>query len=284
MGTSIGIAIPVCIKTTEQLLQLCRALESISVQTILPDSVVLSVELASSPIDSILSGFEKLPLKVIHNYSTVGIAENSNNAARNLNTDYIHFLHQDDLIISREFIGNLHSLLTRSEPPWVLLQGRTELGETGFAIYDQYTVLGFNRVGGPSSLVVRASQFSEFNSAYTMMVDVVLFEELFRRNGTPVVLDGIQIEYGNPSTRVSRNLPPQIICSEILKIKRHFDLEPEFVISLVRNRALDIHHRFLVLSSLQDEFDWSFLLKSRLLFRLKWDYMIQRGFKYFLRE
>jgi glycosyltransferase involved in cell wall biosynthesis len=265
MSKSIGIAIPVLVNSSEQLKHLARALDSIVAQSKLPDEIVISIEIASQEIDALLRKYQNLPLKLVKNSFLPGIANNSNNAMHHLETDYIYLLHQDDAIANPDLFQNLHRFLNKNEPNWVLLRGRIETGETGFAEFDQNTVLGFNRVGGPSCLIVKAGLKPSFDSSFSMLVDVVLFEDLYRELGSPVVFEGINVNYGDPPSRVSRNIPPESIRAEIVKVINRFDLKPSFILEVLQNSSLDLNQRTLIFKSVRSTYHWKKSVKLKLL-------------------
>jgi glycosyltransferase involved in cell wall biosynthesis len=109
----IGVAIPCFIKHIDYCYKL---LDSINVQTRLPDQVIVSCS-SSKPEDFVKREY-KFPLTIITSEERKNASQNRNIAASNLDTDIISFIDGDDImhpqrleVIENAFKQNVHAVL-----------------------------------------------------------------------------------------------------------------------------------------------------------------------------
>lgn len=247
---SLGVCIPCHIKSEQDLALLYRALQSIRDQTFMPREIVISDDSPES-LDhpKIIASFPELNIQMIRNSATQGIAGNTNFGVSYLTTEWIHVLHQDDWLSApsgyEEIINRIGEFDITHR--WFLVSGRHEDGSIILPVWKKSNLFGFNSVGGPSCLLTRKTDYIQYDERYRMLVDVKNYSDYFNAFGNPGVIGTPLVNYGNPPTRVSRNMSLDHTLSEIDSILKMESLEIADVIECLKDSTLNPYHRFLVL-------------------------------------
>ena len=278
---SLGVCIPCHITSDQDLTFLYRALESIRYQTLKPREIVLSDD-SPKNLNSlkILSAFPELNIRVIRNLFAQGIAGNSNFGVSQLKTEWVHVLHQDDWLSSssgyEKIIEEIQDLGTNFR--WILVSGTHEDGSVIVPLWKKSNLFGFNSIGGPSCLFTRNTDFIQYDERFRMLVDVKNYSDYFNSFGNPGVIKNPLINYGNPPTRVSRNMSPDQTLGELNLILKIKSVQLKDVIECLNDSTLNPYHRYVILKQANENFGISTnfyyrlfgsLLLSRLMFKLK---------------
>lgn len=247
---SLGVCIPCHIKDEEDLFFLYRALESIRNQTFRPQEIVLSDD-SPKQIDGpgIKADFPELNIRVVRNSFAKGIAGNSNFGASHLKTEWIHVLHQDDWLFAA---GSYLEILSEAQElnqtcRWFLATGTHEDGSIVVPEWKQSNLFGFNSIGGPSCLFIRSEDYIQFDERFKMLVDVKNYADYFGAFGTPGIIENPSICYGNPPTRVSRNMTLDQTLGEIDLMFKVKTVNTEDLMECLYDPSLNPYHRHLLL-------------------------------------
>lgn len=244
---SISVAIPVRIVDIEQHQALLRCLTSVFSQSMRPREVIISVDGSACSLEKSLNyEFAEENYKIVVNPNGPGIAINSNNALNFCKGDLVHILHQDDEIISRSCYESVLEKYQAEEFNWLMLEGVTKSGKRIEPSFDSHTKFGINKMGGPSGLIAPIENYLEFDSAYSMMTDVVNFELYFRKYGPPTILSTPWILYGDLSSSASKTIPRKLIIKELQRLSNQLEISNEEICSFIKNRELDPSHQKLV--------------------------------------
>ena len=247
---NLGVCIPCHVKNENDLILLHRALESIRIQTLRPREIVISDDSPQS-LDhpKIIASFPELNIQVSRNSLTQGIASNSNFGVSHLTTDWIHVLHQDDWLSAPSSYEEIMNRIKEFDKThrWFLVSGNHEDGSTTLPVWKKSNLFGFNSIGGPSCLFTRTIDYIPYDERYRMLVDVKNYSDYFNSFGNPGVIGTPQLNYGNPPTRVSRNISLDHTLSEIESILKIESLEIADVIKCLKDSTLNPYHRFLIL-------------------------------------
>lgn len=247
---SLGVCIPCHIKSEQDLTLLYRTLESIRNQTLRPQEIVISDDSHKS-LDhlKITSIFPELNIQVIRNSLAQGIASNTNFGVSYLTTDWIHVLHQDDWLSIPTSYEEIIDKISEFDPihRWFLVSGKHEDGSIIMPVWKKSNLFGFNSIGGPSCLLTRKTDYIQCDERYRMLVDVKNYSDYFNSFGNPGVIGNPLVNYGNPPTRVSRNIPLDETLKEIDSILKMESLGTADVIECLKDSTLNPYHRSLVL-------------------------------------
>lgn len=246
---NLGVCIPCHVKNENDLILLHRALESIRIQTLRPREIVISDDsLQSLDHLKIVASFPELNIQVIRNSITQGIATNSNFGVSYLTTEWVHVLHQDDWLSAPSSYAEIINRIKEFDLThrWFLVSGKHEDGSTILPVWKKSNLFGFNSIGGPSCLLTRKKDFIQYDERYRMLVDVKNYSDYFNSFGNPGVIGTPLVNYGNPHTRVSRNISIEHTLSEIDLILKMESLEIADVIKCVKDSTLNPYHRFLI--------------------------------------
>jgi len=278
---SLGVCIPCHIKSEQDLALLYRALQSIRDQTLRPREIVISDDSPESPDHSkIIASFPELNIQMLRNSATQGIAGNTNFGVSYLTTEWIHVLHQDDWLSApsgyEEIINRIGEFDTTHR--WFLVSGRHEDGSIIIPVWKKSNLFGFNSVGGPSCLLTRKTDYIQYDERYRMLVDVKNYSDYFNSFGNPGVIGTPLVNYGNPPTRVSRNMSLDQTLSEIQSILKMESLEIDDVIECLKDSTLNPYHRLLVLKLARENMGirkvfYARLFVGLLFARLKFKYL-----------
>lgn len=265
---SLGVCIPCHVKTEQDLALLYRALESIHSQTLQPRQIVLSDD---SPMgintSKILATFPDLNIQVIRNLFAQGIGGNSNFGVSHLNTEWIQVLHQDDWLSASSSYEEIMKEIRDLDQTyrWFLVPGLHEDGSSVVPVWKKSNLFGFNSIGGPSCLFTRNTDFIQYDERFKMLVDVKNYSDYFNSFGNPGIIETPSINYGNPPTRVSRNMSLDQTLEEIDSILKMKSIEVQDIIECLNDSALNSYHRFLLLKLAKENKRISLKLYFRLL-------------------
>jgi glycosyltransferase involved in cell wall biosynthesis len=248
MGMTLGVVIPVFIKTNQHETQLIECLQSLRKQSRNPDEIVLTLDTPEWNLTSLLKNFKDLHIKVVRNEQKAGIGSNSNSGLDVISVDIVHVLHQDDFLLDPHIYDNVCNAFLDPKVNWIVLvneqNGRSEFQK----IPNREILLGFNSIGGPSAVIMRKNEI-RFRQEFSMLVDVVFFEALFNEFNEPLLISGNLIEYGDGADRQSRVIPKEITRSEITKVIKEFEFSENEILKIIRRRNLNIYHRSFEISA-----------------------------------
>jgi glycosyltransferase involved in cell wall biosynthesis len=247
---TISVAIPVRIVEPEQHESLLKCLHSVFAQTLRPLDVTISIDGDSEDlIKSLRNEFEAETFQIVVNPNKPGISTNSNNALSYCKGDLVHVLHQDDELISQHCYDMVLEKFEIEDFKWLILEGTTKSGNEIKPIFNSYTKFGINRMGGPSGLIVPRNLYIPFNTAFSMMTDVVNFELYFRNYGYPSVMLKPWILYGDLKSSASRCIARHVVIEELQMVMDKFNVSHEEIRSFVADSHLDLDYRKLVFDS-----------------------------------
>jgi glycosyltransferase involved in cell wall biosynthesis len=247
---NLGVCIPCHLKNEEDLNLLFRALESIRCQSQKPREVVIADD-SPETLDKlrVIENFPELNIQVIRNSSSQGIANNTNFGVSFLTTDWIHVLHQDDWLSKPSSYEEIFNKISEfdSQHKWFLVSGIHEDGSIVIPIWNKSNLLGFNSIGGPSCLIIQRTNYIQYDQRFRMMVDVKNYSDYFNAFGKPGVVNNPLISYGNPPTRVSRNITLDETLREIECVLKEETIGDAELIECLQNSSLNPYNRMLVL-------------------------------------
>jgi glycosyltransferase involved in cell wall biosynthesis len=172
-----------------------ECLASLELQTIKPFEVVITDDSIGSNIGEFIEKIESdysFPIRYLTNHTAQGIAANSNFGIHTTKGEIVHVLHQDDFILSPHLYADVGIFFLNSEISWALV-GNSSHHLRGRIALDKTLCLGFNNIGGPSALFFRKSVGVVYDEAFSLLVDVVLMEDLRRLCGEPFFMPGRQV-------------------------------------------------------------------------------------------
>lgn len=247
---NFGVCIPCHLKSEEDLNLLFRALESIRCQSQKPREVVIADD-SPETLDKVrvIENFPELNIQVVRNSSSQGIANNTNFGVSFLTTDWIHVLHQDDWLSKPSSYEEIFNKISEfdSQHKWFLVSGIHEDGSIVIPVWNKSNLLGFNSIGGPSCLIIQRTNYIQYDQRFRMMVDVKNYSDYFNAFGKPGVVNNPLISYGNPPTRVSRNITLDETLREIECVLNEETIGDAELIECLQNSSLNPYNRMLVL-------------------------------------
>jgi glycosyltransferase involved in cell wall biosynthesis len=221
---SFGVIIPTFINSSEDLNRLDSVLHSINFQTQPPNQVVVSddsTEEFYSLIEILLRKYPELNARLISNPGPKGVSENSNNGLRNINTDFVHILHQDDCLINNDCYARISQYLAGVRGgTWIILSGKTDESEIRPIIrkgkLPKELVLGVNSLGGPSSMIFSRIPSTTFDTRFDMLCDVKMFLDLEKAFGSPHIFTKPEIHYNMGPWQLQKRISEENLISELL--------------------------------------------------------------------
>lgn len=225
MTVSIGLVIPIYIKGASDLTNLEATLKSIERQQRLPDQIVITDDsemLYFKSTDEILSKFHGLSIIYKKNPGPKGISANSNNGISELTTDYVHCLHQDDIIVQTDLYLRISSVLKKGELRWVLLGGKADghriIPSLVKGLLPTEALCGLNTIGGPSCVIFPNIPSLRFDPQFNMLCDVAFFFNAQSELGAPILITNPEIHYGMGEWQEQRRITESEVLSEVLKL------------------------------------------------------------------
>lgn len=254
---TFSVVIPVYVTSREKYNELIRCLDSILLQDLLPDYVVLSTDSPDWDMNNLIRQYSDINVKLIVNHGTPGIATNSNNALNSIDTKYVHVLHQDDFLLEKNLYLRAINMIENSANNWAIITNRNSNQLSSEDFLTRSSLLGFNILGGPSAVIMKTNP-ARFSEKYSMLVDVTFFEELKSRLGVPCLIDGKNLGYGDSLNRVSRTIPVTNIRHEISIAAADYNFYDTEIIEIIRNKELDCYHRLQVWKALENSLNLFF--------------------------
>jgi glycosyltransferase involved in cell wall biosynthesis len=203
MTLTLGVVIPIYIRSAVDLVNLENTLTSIERQKSRPLEIIVSDDSDETHLDStkvVLSNFPGLNILYRRNSGPRGISSNSNNGISYLTTDYVHCLHQDDSIIGDDLYLRVLRIFQVQKLEWALLGGTAESHRIvprlvkGFLPAE--ALCGLNTIGGPSCVIFPNNPSLRFNLNYNMLCDVAFFFDAQKQMGAPQIIADSYICYG----------------------------------------------------------------------------------------
>jgi glycosyltransferase involved in cell wall biosynthesis len=257
---TFSVVIPVYITSVEKYNELVRCLDSILLQDLRPDYVLLSTDTPEWNMHDLIRQYSDINVKLIVNHGRPGIATNSNNALNSVDTKYVHVLHQDDFLLENNLYSRVINTIENSPNSWAIITNRNSNELSAEDFLARSSLLGFNILGGPSAVIMKANPV-RFSEKYSMLVDVTFFEALKTGLGVPCLIDGKNLGYGDSLSRVSRTTPMINIRREISIAAADYNFDGTEIMEIIRNRNLDCYHRFQVWKALENSVDMDFVRK-----------------------
>jgi hypothetical protein len=224
-------------------------LESIANQTRKPSQVIVSDDSSVSHEDLLSRYAAELDLEIqyFRNPSKSSMASNSNFALRKVTAGVVHILHSDDFILRSDFYNDL-AQIDFSISKWVLVAGSTGKSVQVPDIKSM-NILGLNSIGGPSCLIARVQNYSDYDEQLRLLVDLEHFSRMMRELGEPYVMHVPSIEYGSGDWQVQRSVEFSTIAKEVKIILSKNDVRCDF--QQLYLSSLPISHKFAVLFAAQ---------------------------------
>jgi hypothetical protein len=246
---SISTIIPVFAENILQIKMLSNALNSLQEQTLIPTEIILSDNsLNEECIYQIkqICKISNLSINYLTNHEHVGAAKNTNFAASHASSDLIHILYQDDFILNKNLYKEACRIFSENIDIWVIAQGRVEerILESKF---DFATKFGFNELGGPSSLIVARKNFISFNPNYRMNFDVINYHEYFLTLGEPLIIRGVNIQFGIHEFQLSNKVKSKEVYHELLKFIQSYNITGIDIMTAVKSIKREVFHQRLLL-------------------------------------
>jgi hypothetical protein len=250
---TLGTVIPVYIKNSSDWSQLRRALNSIRIQTQLPDAVLITDDSDSrnySTLIELVREFSDLPISVVRNLTNRGISENSNNGLNLIKAKFVHVLHQDDWLGSENTYERAKHILSKNPEKFILL-GSSGSGGVSTPKFEITALVGNNQFGGPSGVIFPSNLGVSFDPRLEMLCDVDFVYRLVLISGTPMILQGNQIRYGISDDQAQRHISRASISEEIkLILPKHGLSRYRIFFASFHNKTL--RETYMVLDSLQN--------------------------------
>lgn len=250
---TLGTVIPVYIKNSSDWSQLRRALNSLRIQTQIPDTVLITDDSDSrnySTLMELVSEFSELPISVVRNLTNRGISENSNNGLNLIEAEFIHVLHQDDWLGSKNTYERAKEILSKNPGKFILL-GSSGSDGASTPKFEITALVGNNQFGGPSGVIFPSNLEVLFDPKLKMLCDVDFVYRLVLISGAPIILQGNQIQYGISDDQAQRRISRTSISEEIkLILPKHGLSRYRIFTASFHNKTL--RETYMVLDSLQN--------------------------------
>lgn len=250
---TLGTVIPVYIKNSSDWSQLRRALNSLRIQTQIPDTVLITDDSDSrnySTLMELVSEFSDLPISVVRNLTNRGISENSNNGLNLIEAEFIHVLHQDDWLGSKNTYERAKEILSKNPGKFILL-GSSGSDGASTPKFEITALVGNNQFGGPSGVIFPSNLEVLFDPKLEMLCDVDFVYRLVLISGAPIILQGNQIQYGISDDQAQRRISRTSISEEIkLILPKHGLSRYRIFTASFHNKTL--RETYMVLDSLQN--------------------------------
>jgi hypothetical protein len=207
-----------------------ECLESISNQSLLPASVILSGNQLPKYLEKICSKYRDLNISVIENDSTSAV-DNLNFIPKYVKTPFTKILFQDDVLYSRNLIEECVSQLSENAIWVVCASKHLDLGlhplpRLVSPRYSLRLAKGINTLGSPSSVAFKTSAFINFDEKLRYMYDCDWYLSMAHSHGRPrfirKTLVGIRIHEFQATNTVKSLLPKEIVITKSLHSARLF--------------------------------------------------------------
>jgi glycosyltransferase involved in cell wall biosynthesis len=217
-NVGISTVIPVYLDSGLPLNIFSKTIASVLNQTQLPRQIVVSDDSSCTRVEQFLASLDvpsEVSIKYVRNPATRGVSSNSNFGAKNAQSELLHFLHADDLLVDPDTYHSCLESFKDTSVKWRLLSGQTN-GFTTIPDTNQMNLFGINSIGGPSSIMIRNSCFTGFDDNLSMLMDIEFVDRTLRIIGEPTVAENVSIEYGVGSWQIQRTVSSRKISDELI--------------------------------------------------------------------
>jgi hypothetical protein len=174
-------------------------LESISVQSTMPDEVIISGAHKPYYLSVLLPAYnKKFPVKFLVNNS-VSTSSNLNFVMQKSESTITKILFHDDFFISKNAIKRIHSKFRKPSTIWSVETSKNFNNDS--KKFEKKTTPriasgladGINSVGSPSVIAIRTKNYLPFNEELKWLLDCEWYLRMFHHFGNPTVIRRPQI-------------------------------------------------------------------------------------------
>jgi len=194
----VSIAIPAYIKSSDQVIFLKQAFDSILNQTFSDYEVIVSDHSLINDVGELCEQYSnKMKIVYLKNFyyrdSPHPGAQNTNNAMKYCDGEYIKILHCDDFFVDDQALSKIVDAMDSSGKQW-LVNGFNHTYDTvnffNYKIpeYPDHLLVGNNLIGAPTKAIVRNDCKVDFDVNITMGMDHEWYHQLRMKYGMPFIL------------------------------------------------------------------------------------------------
>jgi hypothetical protein len=136
----------------------------------------------------------------------LGISKNSNFGLSFANQNFCHVLHSDDQLQGTDFYKKSLSYFELDENLTWGIARREFDGYVREPIWTSDSIVGFNRLGGPSTLIAKRDAYPKYNPDLKFFLDVEIYSRLFVTYGPPAKLNKSVVSINTSGPRVSNTI------------------------------------------------------------------------------
>jgi len=227
----LSVCIPTFDPSQKYSAQLFQLLNSIKLQTMKPDEVVITANHDLSYLDdlkAIVNGDYELVFK--RNESN-GSAENHNHAISLCRGEFVKIMHQDDFLVNNNALNLAYSSLNKSKKMW-RASGRDHFFESTSLVQGKAKpkltrgiINGVNKIGPPSVFTFKRTAFVPFDEEMKYMFDCDWYLKMWHNFGKPLVAKDVEVRiriHEGQATNWAENLLKQ----EIVATKQNHNKIP----------------------------------------------------------
>jgi glycosyltransferase involved in cell wall biosynthesis len=215
--SSLSVVIPIYLRNQEDFNFLKRTLDSVAAQSFPPSEVILSNDSASNfdlQLKNLANLYQTLNIFIVKNLAKQGISTNTNNGISIAKSKYVQVLHQDDWLCDVDFYRDLEKKSFVTEDRYILLPWR-RLDVSYHPNFDLTSLLGNNRMGGPSGLIFPSESLVFFDERLSMLCDVDFVFQLYKKFGRPKVFERVVLEYGVSDGQAQNHISQEQFIEEL---------------------------------------------------------------------
>ena len=239
VSSTISTIIPLHLTPDVPLTLVANCFESLLIQNLKPYEVVIADDLVSDLSQSLVENFilrANFPVKYFKNSSMPGLAANTNFALRRATGDWVHFLQQDDCLSHENVYKNIVPHLYDENSTWLNLEC-ADNHIMRLNSWQKFNVLGVNRLGGLSTLIAKRNRCPELEVDLKMMVDVDLYESLYRKFGDPIFVNDLSIAVGKGVHQTGFKTTSVSTREEIVKLIQKYDVQLSDIFSMLESSS-----------------------------------------------
>jgi len=192
----VSIAIPAYIRSSDQIIFIKQAFDSILSQTFSDYEVVLSDHSTINDIEKLCEQYSnKLKIVYLKNFYGRGIpTENANHAMKYCQGEYIKILHCDDFFVDDQALDKIISAMDSSGKKWLVNGFNHTYDAINFfnykiPEYPNHLLVGNNLIGAPTNVTVRNDCKVDFDVNITMGIDHEWYHQLRMKYGMPYIIE-----------------------------------------------------------------------------------------------
>jgi len=224
----LSICVPVFDPNQKYSEHLFQLLNSIKMQTMKPDEVVLTA-------NHNLVYFENLKELINEDFELVfkrnesnGSAENTNQAISLCRGEIVKIMHQDDFFVNTNALNFTYHSLHKSRRNWRVSAFDQFVESTSISVkplkpkISWRLIHGVNRIGAPSGAAFKRSAFIPFDEKLKYMFDCDWYLKMWHNWGKPIVSNHVEVRiriHEGQATSWAKELLQQ----EIIATKRNHD-------------------------------------------------------------